>query len=152
LELRNENNWKSYVTVTDVLSHGGRGLFNHYSGINEMFLNTANSSKYWNNQKPEERKGQSWLQRLVQAVYQTPPVINYQLKSSGQRPFELDVYIPELSLAFEYQGEQHFKSTVFGNMEWVKTQQTRVLLHMPSTSLIKRLRMTEKKSYVKHER
>ena len=38
-----------------------------------------------------------------------------QLSNSIGRVVELDVYIPELHLGFEYQGEQHYKPTYWAS-------------------------------------
>jgi len=58
----------------------------------------------------------------------------YWLKTKKGSKLELDIYIPELKLAIEYDGKQHFKPVTFGNIsikraeENLKTQQERDML------------------------
>jgi len=37
---------------------------------------------------------------------------NYKLEIQWNRPMELDIFIPNLSLALEYNGEYHYKATI----------------------------------------
>src|SRR5689334_14870287 len=36
--------------------------------------------------------------------------LNYFVQGNAKRPFEFDIFIPDLSLAFEYNGEYHYQS------------------------------------------
>ncbi len=43
--------------------------------------------------------------------------------SNTKQPVELDIYIPSLSLAFEYQGEQHYhRNTLFGDPQLIRSR------------------------------
>jgi hypothetical protein len=39
------------------------------------------------------------------------PAVTLLLSATGQQYVTTDIYIPELKLAFEYQGEHHFQET-----------------------------------------
>jgi hypothetical protein len=64
-------------------------------------------------------KSQYQLYRLVKQILPTYQVKfndkHYDIVFSSKRVATLDIYIPELALAIEYQGEFHYKtSNVFG--------------------------------------
>jgi hypothetical protein len=134
LHLQNEKEWMKFITYKDIVKNGGEGLLRRFGSINnlhksipELYMNHDSISlRTWSHIKVIERKGQSMLSQLVESIFPLPWIGNYPLPVEGQRPFELDVYIPSLHLAFEYQGEQHYKPTVFGNRTAVKIQQERV--------------------------
>jgi hypothetical protein len=85
--------------------------------------------------RPKERS-QSRIEHLVKQLFSENVIINYPLRMEGYKPLELDVYISSLALAFEYQGEQHYKPSIFGNMDAVRVQQERVVLFLHHDVLI----------------
>lgn len=65
------------------------------------------------------------LYQLVKSVFKGYEVIRHARPSFLQRQ-HLDIYIPELKLAIEYQGEQHFKPIDFwGGLEALEASQRR---------------------------
>jgi len=65
------------------------------------------------------------LYQLVKSVFEEYEVIRHARPSFLQRQ-HLDIYIPKLKLAIEYQGEQHFKPIdLWGGVEGLKTSQKR---------------------------
>jgi hypothetical protein len=136
LNLQNEKNWIQYITSRDIINNGGSGLLAHFKGYTNLLRTLApapldttptKQKPAWSYVQIQERKGQSRLHQLVKSIFPDEEIVsNYQLHLQGIRPMELDVYIPSLSLAFEYQGEQHFKPTVFGNVDAVRVQKERV--------------------------
>lgn len=65
------------------------------------------------------------LYELVKSVFEGYEVVSHARPSFLRRQ-HLDIYIPELKLAIEYQGEQHFKPIDFwGGVESLKASQKR---------------------------
>eukprot|EP01126_Amoeba_proteus_P021660 TRINITY_DN2203_c0_g4_i4.p1 TRINITY_DN2203_c0_g4~~TRINITY_DN2203_c0_g4_i4.p1 ORF type:complete len:240 (-),score=37.66 TRINITY_DN2203_c0_g4_i4:11-730(-) len=77
----------------------------------------------WNRQKfffSGKRSSQRWLHLLVKQALPSDDVIeDYNCSGlfwDSDKPVELDIYVPNYNLAFEYQGEQHYfnLSHIFG--------------------------------------
>jgi len=65
------------------------------------------------------------LYQLVRSVLEDYEVVRHARPSFLKRQ-HLDIYIPELKLAIEYQGEQHFKPVYFwGGAEGLEASQKR---------------------------
>ena len=71
----------------------------------------------------EERISETVLFRLVRELFPADEVLRND-RPPWLRPLELDVHIPALRLALEYQGEQHYR-VVRGDEETLKRQQAR---------------------------
>ena len=78
---------------------------------------------------------------IIKSLYPSEE-INYRAKPKWLQRLELDIYIPVLNLAFEYQGQQHFKPIdLFGGVEaYIKQverdRQKRVLCYQKGVILI----------------
>ena len=61
---------------------------------------------------------QRWLANLIRDLFPNKEIIeDYQdpllLFPGTEKRMELDIFVPELNIAFEYQGEHHFIDTPF---------------------------------------
>ena len=70
-------------------------------------------------------KGQKLLHRIIEDIFKTEVVSNYKgfgwLKD--KRRLEIDIWVPDIKLAIEYDGEHHFKPINYGgNIERAKVE------------------------------
>jgi hypothetical protein len=92
-------------------------------GSLENALRTAYPEMLWSF-KPTS-KGQTYLKEMVEKIFQMLAAgeIRENYKHSdlrhvkSNRPIELDIYVPSLQLAFEYQGPQHFRQIHRGDFK-----------------------------------
>ena len=74
--------------------------------------------------------GEKWINETLLFNYIVVIFPNFIVKREASPPWleqqRLDIYIPEINLAIEYQGEQHFKPvTLFGGNDALKKTQKR---------------------------
>jgi hypothetical protein len=106
---------------------------NHLGGLRTL-LNIAFPDRKWNNEqlwRRPFRPGQRWLKVILSELFPNIGTDNCSInklmtveiyedyihpelvfRNSG-RPMQLDIFIPSLSLAFEYQGIHHFKEVFY---------------------------------------
>lgn len=75
-----------------------------------------------------KKKGETWVSetilfKIVKGLYPTSKVIKHH-RPKWLQGLELDIYLPEYNLAFEYQGIQHFVAVEhWGGLAQLKKQQ-----------------------------
>lgn len=124
LQLRSDDDWVS-VPIVNFHAVGLQHLLQQYKGVNELLNEFFPHVR--TEGAPNSKKAQQHLARIVQVcpfVYSNkqkeifPHVDDVHMEflhpliriGEKQRPMELDIYIPSLNLAFEYQGTIHFIS------------------------------------------
>jgi hypothetical protein len=125
---------------------GGTRLLQRYGGLHGI-LSVALPEKSWDLggfAKRGKKAAQRWLKLKVSEIFPEWHVLeDYRhpqlVLPSSQHLAELDLYLPELNLAFEYQGEHHYVDTpVMGHLELYKEhdQQKRQLCERVGITLI----------------
>jgi len=112
-----ETEMKDWYNITQdaFYNNGGDGLLvNHYGGSPSLAVMEIFSNYKW---KPEEfskyKKNQKSIYKIVKSHFQNEeiewdyPHPELRFKPSGYM-MQLDIFVPSLNLAIEYQGEQHF--------------------------------------------
>lgn len=113
LSINNPSDW-SRVTVGHMKMNKGMMLITRAGGLQKML------AKYLPHHHHHQMKDEmSWTlkaQRSLFSIFQglfpdKDILLNYQhptLSFTSSKPVELDIFIPELSIAIEYQGPQHY--------------------------------------------
>eukprot|EP01114_Cavostelium_apophysatum_P014087 TRINITY_DN3560_c0_g1_i1.p1 TRINITY_DN3560_c0_g1~~TRINITY_DN3560_c0_g1_i1.p1 ORF type:complete len:697 (-),score=96.12 TRINITY_DN3560_c0_g1_i1:32-2122(-) len=116
------SHWRQWFNITaeDVRKNGGAGVLDQHrnslidalsSIYPEHDWSTAPSSSWKSG--PSQSKHQELLFSAIQEIFQGNDIhFNYQHPTlkfplSGKH-IQLDIYVPKMEIAFEYQGEQHF--------------------------------------------
>jgi len=131
LNIQSLNDWYN-ISTTQVKKYGGAGLFSQYGSFTNALkaIYPNHIWKPWSVTRPHNfvrgkmtfSKDQHLLSQLVTKLFKNCSIeLNYQFHSKTHRPMELDIFIPEYSLALEYNGEYHFKQVpVHGDVEMIK--------------------------------
>jgi len=113
LGFKDEEDWYK-VTNNDFKTHRGRSLLAKFNDSASMAVIKHFPDYNWEHDKfSEGMKKQKRLYKLIRKLFPDRNIEwNYRHKklrfTLSERPMELDVYIPSLEVAFEYQGEQHY--------------------------------------------
>lgn len=111
------------VTIQMVKELGGGGLVAHHEGSLMKALQSAYPEYQWN-ALWKLSEGQGYVGRFLKTFLKFDILINHKLWSpQSKSKIELDVYIPELELAFEYQGVQHHQPIHYGPRLFIKQQE-----------------------------
>jgi len=107
------------VTFRDINRLGGRGILNRYGWSLNKALQAIyphyirKFERHSNHQRSNAHsKSQKLLYNYIKDIFPEQSVEYNYLHSSFQPKsnIQLDIFIPSLSLAFEYNGEYHYKS------------------------------------------
>eukprot|EP01114_Cavostelium_apophysatum_P006341 TRINITY_DN1760_c0_g1_i4.p1 TRINITY_DN1760_c0_g1~~TRINITY_DN1760_c0_g1_i4.p1 ORF type:complete len:435 (+),score=98.75 TRINITY_DN1760_c0_g1_i4:205-1509(+) len=112
LRLKDLDDW-NMVLYSQVADIGGADLLKKHNGLPNLLAKFF-PEKSWNintaGDKPS--KTQNLLSNTIRNIFPSVEVReNYRhpkIKFSSNMKMELDIYLPSLSLAFEYQGKQHY--------------------------------------------
>jgi len=121
-----QNNDVSLLTVENISDTGGSTLLKKCGGIQNLLQKYFPESRVARPSNFRKRlrlsKGQQMLLNAVRSLLPSETIVENHLLSRGEfRPFEIDIFLPRLSLGLEYQGQYHFQhSFIFGSPEVVQ--------------------------------
>jgi hypothetical protein len=111
------------ISNSDFKAAGGTALLKRYKTLRKVL------ETFMEVQLPQKRrffKGEGFMAHLLHEIFSGHNVlVHYHhpdiLYASTLHRAELDVFISDLSIAFEYQGERHYKSiSIWGNSDSVQ--------------------------------
>eukprot|EP01114_Cavostelium_apophysatum_P018560 TRINITY_DN5768_c0_g1_i1.p1 TRINITY_DN5768_c0_g1~~TRINITY_DN5768_c0_g1_i1.p1 ORF type:complete len:326 (+),score=71.27 TRINITY_DN5768_c0_g1_i1:53-1030(+) len=118
LQVKEWEDWYS-VHSDDIALHGGGGLLDIYRSVLRLLENVYPEHPWYpyKRQSQGTSKTQNKLFRSVMEMFPRSndiflnyihPAIQRKDTTDPKHQIELDIYIPSLAVAFEYQGEQHY--------------------------------------------
>jgi hypothetical protein len=93
----------------------GHGMYRRFSGSPEKMIRYFFPHHEWDDSKfNNKHKNELLVLKYCRDIFPTEEIFSqfkhHKIRSStSNRPLELDIWIPSLNLAIEYQGEQHYQ-------------------------------------------
>lgn len=118
LDISKPEHWYDVTQEDFQLNAGGSLISMKYTGTPAKFVTTIFPELNLDYTKfKKKRKGQSRLFRIIKEYFPNEKILwehkHPNIRSSYNRKLELDVYLPNLKIAFEFQGTQHIKLCKF---------------------------------------
>jgi hypothetical protein len=121
------------ISGRQLISHGGSRLLQNYGQSMANLVTAAYPDYPWNVKKFHlrgKKSVQRWLWLKVQEIFPGQSVLedfrHPEMSFEGTHvPIELDIFLPDLNLAFEYQGEQHYRDMVQGSFSPIEVYELR---------------------------
>lgn len=122
------NDWER-VSWKQIKQEGGSGLVTYFNSSLFDMLSRIYPNENWNKenlQRSNKKSSQKWLFTLLKNLFVGKEIIEEYFEFISRESgiaLELDIFLPEIKLAFEYNGEQHYKEIpAFGSAELYKTR------------------------------
>lgn len=154
------------IGIYQLLTNNGNGTWSKYFILSDMKSGSSTPQK----EKSKDSKGEVECRRVLEDIFEVPfdkarPDFLNNPVTGGNFNLELDCYNPQLKLAVEYSGVQHYKYTPFfhKNKEAFINQKYRdelkrrmckdnmiTLIEVPYTVKIENIRSYLEKELLKH--
>jgi hypothetical protein len=108
------------VSASQLERVGAHGTIERIGGLKSLLSRNVPSYN-WNMDKllvSKPKATQSWLKHMITKLFPDAEVIEDYLHpeliySNTRKPMQIDVFLPKLSLALEYQGIQHYEDLFY---------------------------------------
>jgi hypothetical protein len=109
------------ITRTAARQRGAGGLLSYHGNSLPKMLRAVYSEHKWNRRDKMSAAHFHWWYVLKSHLQGEVVLLNYKhpmmFHAASHRRMELDIYVPSLQLAFECQGEQHYKKVYSSPLE-----------------------------------
>eukprot|EP01125_Pyxidicula_operculata_P022520 TRINITY_DN924_c0_g1_i3.p1 TRINITY_DN924_c0_g1~~TRINITY_DN924_c0_g1_i3.p1 ORF type:complete len:367 (-),score=32.65 TRINITY_DN924_c0_g1_i3:25-1125(-) len=109
LKIKNIDEWYRISTI-QLNKFGAQGLLKKYGSIYSI-LCIVYPDQNWDDKSLKRRNkkaAQRWLKLCLEEIFPTVDILEDYRLSNENVSVEVDIWLPKLNLAFEYQGEHHY--------------------------------------------
>ena len=121
LKIKNIKEWYD-VSVNDFIRNYGSGILDYKKNYSSAIIEAYPKYNWQKQNFFKGLKNQKKLFFLIKKIYPKKKVIwNYKsnlLFKKSKKYMEIDIFLPEMNIGFEYQGEQHYRPIpLFGGIK-----------------------------------